>query len=73
LQGARSTGLPIVTEAIDAESLELVAEYADIIQIGGAQYAELQPSPLRRQARKPVLLKRGMSATLDDFLLAAGT
>jgi len=65
------TGLPIVTEAIDLESLQMVAEYADIIQIGARN---MQNFSLQREAGrtgKPVLLKRGMSATLDDFLLAA--
>jgi 3-deoxy-7-phosphoheptulonate synthase len=65
------TGLPIVTEAIDAESLEMVEQYADIIQIGARN---MQNFSLLRDAgrtRKPVLLKRGMSATLDDFMLAA--
>ncbi|HLJ90365.1 MAG TPA: 3-deoxy-7-phosphoheptulonate synthase [Candidatus Angelobacter sp.] len=64
-------GLRIVTEAIDHESLELVAEYADMIQIGARN---MQNFSLLRQAgklRKPVLLKRGMSATLEEFLMAA--
>ena len=65
------TGLPIVTEAIDPESLSQVEEYADIIQIGARN---MQNFSLLREAgkcRKPVLLKRGMSATLDEFFLAA--
>ena len=65
------TGLPVVTEAIDHRSLELVMEYADIIQIGARNMQNF--SLLRRagQARKPVLLKRGMSATLEEFFMAA--
>jgi 3-deoxy-7-phosphoheptulonate synthase len=64
-------GLKIITEAIDNESLELVAEYADVIQIGARNMQNF--SLLRRagRARKPVLLKRGMSATLEEFLMAA--
>jgi len=64
-------GLKIVTEAIDEESLELVAQYADVIQIGARN---MQNYPLLKRAgrtRKPVLLKRGLSATLDEFLMAA--
>jgi 3-deoxy-7-phosphoheptulonate synthase len=66
-----ATGMAIVTEAVDPEGLELVAEYADIIQIGARN---MQNYPLLRRAGragKPVLLKRGMSATIDEFLLAA--
>src|SRR5215468_3875739 len=65
------TGLPIVTEAIDAESLEMVAEHADMIQIGARNMQNFSLLRAAGRARKPVLLKRGMSATLDDFLLAA--
>lgn len=64
-------GLGIVTEAVDSESLDLVEQYADVIQIGARNMQNY--SLLRRagRAKKPVLLKRGMSATLDEFLMAA--
>ena len=64
-------GMGIVTEAIDNESLELVEHYADVIQIGARNMQNF--SLLRRagRAKLPVLLKRGMSATLDEFLMAA--
>src|ERR1700732_2309066 len=64
-------GLGVVTEAIENESLELGEEYADVIQIGARNMQNF--SLLRRagRARKPVLLKRGLSATLDEFLMAA--
>jgi 3-deoxy-7-phosphoheptulonate synthase len=64
-------GFGIITEAIDNESLELVEQYADVIQIGARNMQNF--SLLRRAGRskKPVLLKRGMSATLDEFLMAA--
>jgi 3-deoxy-7-phosphoheptulonate synthase len=64
-------GLRIVTEAVDEPALDLVEKYADVIQIGARNMQNF--SLLRRtgQARKPVLLKRGMSATLEEFLLAA--
>src|SRR6202790_821071 len=64
-------GMRIVTEAIDNESLELVEEYADIIQIGARNMQNFSLLKRAGRARKPVLLKRGMSATLDEFLMAA--
>jgi 3-deoxy-7-phosphoheptulonate synthase len=64
-------GLGIVTEAVDHESLDLVERYADVIQIGARNMQNF--SLLKRAGRsvKPVLLKRGISATLDEFLMAA--
>jgi len=65
------TGLMIVTEALDADGADLVAEYADIVQIGARN---MQNYPLLRRAGrtgKPVLLKRGMAATIEELLLAA--
>jgi 3-deoxy-7-phosphoheptulonate synthase len=64
-------GLGIVTEAIDNESLDLVAEYADVIQIGARNMQNFSLLKRAGRAKKPVLLKRGMSATLDEFLMAA--
>ena len=64
-------GLHIVTEAIDNESLELVEEYADVIQIGARNMQNFSLLKRAGRARKPVLLKRGMSATLEEFLMAA--
>ena len=65
------TGMAIVTEALDGESLALVAEYADVIQIGARNMQNF--SLLRRAGRtgKPILLKRGMAATVKDLLLSA--
>jgi phospho-2-dehydro-3-deoxyheptonate aldolase len=65
------TGLPIVTEVMDTRQFEMVASYADMIQIGSRN---MQNYPLLKEAgmcRKPVLLKRGMMATVEEFLLAA--
>ena len=64
-------GLKIVTEAVDNESLERVERHADVIQIGARNMQNF--SLLKRAGRspKPVLLKRGLSATLDEFLMAA--
>jgi 3-deoxy-7-phosphoheptulonate synthase len=64
-------GLRIVTEAIDNESLELVEEYADVIQIGARNMQNFSLLKRAGRAKKPVLLKRGMSATLEEFLMAA--
>ncbi|MBI9075305.1 MAG: 3-deoxy-7-phosphoheptulonate synthase [Desulfatibacillum sp.] len=65
------TGLKIVTEAMDHEVFDLVEEYADMIQIGTRNMQNF--SLLRRagQSKKPVMLKRGMSATIDEWLMAA--
>ena len=64
-------GLGVITEAIDNESLDLVDKYADVIQIGARNMQNFSLLKHAGQARKPVLLKRGMSATLEDLLLAA--
>src|SRR5213079_263841 len=64
-------GLKIVTEAIDNESLDLVEKYADVIQIGARNMQNFSLLKRAGRARKPVLLKRGMSATLEEFLMAA--
>ncbi len=65
------TGLPVVTEVMDTRQMEIVMKYADILQIGSRN---MQNFPLLKEAgksRKPVLLKRGMSSTLEEFLMAA--
>jgi 3-deoxy-7-phosphoheptulonate synthase len=65
------TGLPIVTEVLDTETAEEVAEYADCLQVGARNMQNF--SLLKKVGRlsKPVLLKRGMSATIEEFLLSA--
>jgi 3-deoxy-7-phosphoheptulonate synthase len=65
------TGLGIVTEAVDVATFDLVESYADCVQIGARNMQNF--SLLRRagRSRTPVLLKRGMSSTLDEFLMAA--
>ncbi len=63
--------LPVVTEAIDHDSLRLVAQYADAIQIGARNMQNFSLLKAAGQLRKPVLLKRGMAATLEEFLLSA--
>lgn len=66
-----ATGLPVVTEVLDIRDLEQVANFADMIQIGARN---MQNYPLLREAartRKPIMLKRGLASTLEEWLLAA--
>ncbi len=65
------TGLFIVTEATDHEVLDVVEEYTDIIQIGTRNMQNYRLLRRAGQAKKPILLKRGMWATMDEFLMAA--
>jgi 3-deoxy-7-phosphoheptulonate synthase len=67
----KETGLPIVTEAMDEEGAELVAEYADMIQIGARNMQNYSLLKVAGKLNKPVLLKRGMAATIQDLLLSA--
>ena len=64
-------GLLIVTEAVDYESLDLVDQYADVIQIGARNMQNFSLLKRAGRAHKPVLLKCGISATLEEFLMAA--
>ena len=64
-------GLKIVTEAIDVESLDLVERYADVIQIGARNMQNFSLLKHAGRSHRPVLLKRGISATLDELLMAA--
>ncbi len=64
-------GLNIVTEAMDENGVDLVEKYGDCIQIGARNMQNFSLLKYVGQTRKPVLLKRGMAATLDEFLLAA--
>ena len=70
-EAREETGLGIVTEAIDVETFDLVERYADCVQIGARNMQNF--SLLRRagRSRRPILLKRGMSSTLEEFLMAA--
>ena len=64
-------GMRIVTEAVDNDSLNLVEEYADVIQIGARNMQNFSLLKRAGRASKPVLIKRGMSATLEELLMAA--
>src|SRR5262245_52691286 len=65
------TGLPVVTEAVDPEGVDVVERYADVIQIGARNMQNFSLLKRAGRARKPVVLKRGMSATLEEFLMSA--
>jgi len=65
------TGLPFVTEALGIEELPLVAEYADMIQIGARNMQNFRLLEAVGRLRKPVLLKRGMMNTVDELLMSA--
>ena len=64
-------GLKVITEAIDNESMDLVERYADIIQIGARNMQNYSLLKRAGRAKIPVMVKRGMSATLEEFLMAA--
>jgi len=66
-----ATGLPIVTEVVDPKDIEIVDKYADMFQVGARNIQNFALLTLLGQARKPVLLKRGPSTTIDEFLMAA--
>ena len=66
-----ATGLPIVTEVMDTRQVELVAEHADMLQIGARNMQNFALLSAVGEVRRPVLLKRGLSATIEELLLAA--
>ncbi len=70
-KASKTYQLAVTTEAIDQASVDLIAEYADIIQIGARNMANYALLRYVGKLKKPVLLKRGMSATLQELLLAA--
>ncbi|MGR3174250.1 MAG: 3-deoxy-7-phosphoheptulonate synthase [Candidatus Scalindua sp.] len=65
-----ATGLAIVTEILSPEHIELVSSYVDVLQVGTRNMANFLLLQAVGECKKPVILKRGMSATLDEFLLA---
>jgi 3-deoxy-7-phosphoheptulonate synthase len=65
------TGMPVVTEVVDARDVEVVAEHADMLQIGTRNMANFGLLQAVGQSGKPVLLKRGMTATIEEWLMAA--
>jgi 3-deoxy-7-phosphoheptulonate synthase len=67
----RETGLPIVTEVLDPRQVELVAEYADVLQVGARNMQNFALLTEIGRVHRPVLLKRGLSATITELLMAA--
>jgi 3-deoxy-7-phosphoheptulonate synthase len=65
------TGLPTITEVLDTETVDLVAEHADCLQVGARNMQNFSLLKRLGRLRKPVLLKRGLSATLEELLLSA--
>ncbi|MBI4636369.1 MAG: 3-deoxy-7-phosphoheptulonate synthase, partial [Candidatus Rokubacteria bacterium] len=70
-EAKRETGLPIVTEVMEPDKVEVVAEHADILQIGARNVQNFSLLKRVAEARKPVLLKRGMSTSIQEWLLSA--
>ncbi|HBY73849.1 MAG TPA: 3-deoxy-7-phosphoheptulonate synthase, partial [Candidatus Kerfeldbacteria bacterium] len=67
----KQTGLPIITEILDPRHIDLVAEHADILQVGTRNMQNFELLRELGHVKKPVLLKRGMSATIEEFLMSA--
>ncbi len=70
-EAAKQTGLKVITELLDTRDIQVVEQYADVIQIGARNMQNFELLKEVGQSRKPVLLKRGLSATVTEFLLAA--
>ena len=70
-QAGKETGLVIVTEVMSVKQIDLVAEYADIFQVGARNMQNFVLLKELGKAKKPILLKRGMSATIEELLLSA--
>lgn len=70
-EAAEKTGMHIVTEVKDTETLSLVAEYADVLQVGARNMHNFSLLEKIGETNKPVLLKRGLSATVEELLMAA--
>ncbi len=70
-EARKLTGMPVVTEVMDTRQLELVMRYADLLQVGSRNMQNFALLKEVGKCDKPVLLKRGMSATIEEFLMAA--
>lgn len=64
-------GLPVITEIMDIKSLEVISDYADCLQVGARNIQNFQLLKELGRIRKPVLLKRGLSTTIEEFLMSA--
>lgn len=67
----KTTGLPIITEILDPRHIEMIAEHTDIMQVGTRNMQNFELLRELGQVNKPVLLKRGMAATIEEFLMSA--
>jgi 3-deoxy-7-phosphoheptulonate synthase len=70
-EARRETGLPVVTEVMEPDKVSLVAEYADVLQIGARNIQNFSLLKRVAEARRPVLLKRGMATSIQEWLLSA--
>jgi 3-deoxy-7-phosphoheptulonate synthase len=70
-KASKITGLPVVTEAMDTRQVELVSQYADVVQIGARNMQNFDLLKEVGKVDKPVLLKRGMASTTKEFLMSA--
>ena len=70
-QAREETGLPVVTELLDAQHADAIAQYADVVQIGARNMQNYALLEVAGKMGKPVLLKRGLSSSLDELLQAA--
>ncbi|MCW8893627.1 MAG: 3-deoxy-7-phosphoheptulonate synthase [Deltaproteobacteria bacterium] len=70
-EAREQTGLPIVTEVVNPRDVELVARYADVMQVGARNTQNFALLKMLGQLDKPILLKRGMSTTIQEFLMSA--
>jgi len=70
-EAREKTGLPIVTEVVNPRDVELVAKYADIMQVGARNTQNFALLKMLGQLDKPILLKRGMAVTIQEFLMSA--
>ncbi len=72
LEQARAlSGMPIITEVMSIEQIDLVARYADVLQVGSRNMQNFELLKALGHQTKPILLKRGLSATIEEFLMAA--
>ncbi len=71
LEAKRQTGMPIVTECVSSETVDLVANYADVLQIGARNMQNFALLKKVGQTKKTILLKRGLAATIEELLMAA--
>jgi len=70
-EASKQSGLPIITEALDTRNVELVAKYSDVVQVGARNMQNFELLKEVGKAGRPVLLKRGLAATIEELLMSA--